>query len=327
VYNDLAAIFQAEQAILLIRLENLAMKISAVVNAYNHEKYITQCLEGVLSQKGDFQLEVIVGDDCSTDQTPRIIEEFKKRYPEIIHVLPVDKNLGISKNLKRCLEACSGEYIAICEGDDYWTDQEKLQKQLEFLERRLDCSMCFSALMLYYEDKNVTIPHPAQSALQRDFLSMEDLIGNNYIGNFSCCMYRTEVIRKLPQSIYELEINTDDWIVGMACSQFGMVGFLQEKMSVYRIHSGGYWSGRDIFEQLDFICKHLDVSNRFFAYKYDELFQQRKKVFEEEVARLKAPVETPELHARESSSFTGSLFTRIKHVVTKSWRRITQKPF
>ena len=278
-------------------------------------------------QKGDFQLEVIVGDDYSTDRTLTMIEGFQKRYPKIIHILPTKKHLGITKNLKRCLDACSGEYIAICEGDDYWTVENKLQKQMDFLEVRKDCSMCFSALLLYYEEKNLNIPHQAQSLLQRDFLTLEDLIGNNYIGNFSCCMYRTEIIQKLPPRIYKLEINTDDWIVGMACSQFGNIGFLPEKMSVYRIHAGGAWSGKDIVEQLDFTCKHMDVSNKFFDYKYDALFRQRRKVFEEQIARNKALVEAQKTDAKATSSLIEKILSRIKHAVKAAWRLFKHKLF
>jgi len=265
------------------------VKISVVVTTYNHKKYISQCLESVIAQNGDFELEVIVGDDCSRDHTLKIIEEYQRRYPKIINILPVKKHLGIPKNLKRCLEACSGEYIAICEGDDYWTDQHKLQKQKDFLETRRDCSMCFSALLLYYQEKNLTTSHYAQSTLEKDAITMEDLIGNNYIGNFSCCMYRTDVVRKLPQRIYDLK--TDDWIFNLACSQFGKLGFIQDKMSVYRIHSKGAWSGKDIFEQLDYICDYIDVCNEFFGYKYDVLFTARRKFIEDEIVRTRAFVE------------------------------------
>lgn len=267
------------------------MKISVIVTAYNHERYISQCLESVLGQRGDFQLEVIIGDDCSTDNTHEIIEGFQLKYPKIISVLPTEKNLGITSNLKRCLDSCSGEYIAICEGDDYWTDENKLQKQKDFLDIRKDCSMCFSAILLDYEEKNLTISHHAQSLLQKDAITIEDLIENNYIGNFSCCMYRTDIVRKLPQAIYNLDFNTDDWIFNMACSQFGKIGFIQEKMSVYRIHSRGAWSGKDIFEQLDYLCNHLDVSNKFFDYKYDALFRQRKKIIEDEIVRTRMLVD------------------------------------
>ena len=202
------------------------MKINVIVTTYNHEKYITQCLESVLEQKGDFQIEVIVGDDCSTDNTRKIIKEFEERYPKIISVLPMEKNLGITKNLKRCLDACSGEYIAICEGDDYWTDEYKLQKQMTLLETHQDFSMCFSALMIYHEDKDIFKRHSGQKLLKKEFLTTEDLVQKNYIGNFSCCMYRGEVVRKLPQGIFEFF--TVDWMFNICCSQFGDIGYIKD---------------------------------------------------------------------------------------------------
>jgi len=266
-------------------LEESVMKISVIVTSYNHEKYIMQCLESILKQKGDFQAEVIVGDDCSTDNTRKIIEEFRKRYPSMISVLPLEKNLGVTKNLKRCLDACSGEYIAICEGDDYWTDENKLQKQKDFLEIRKDCSMCFSAILLYHEEKNSFEHHHAQASLKKDTITIEDLIENNYIGNFSCCMYRADIVRKLPQRIYDL--NTVDWMFNMACGQFGKIGFLQDQMSVYRLHSNGTWTGKDKIEKHEDICNYIDVSNKFFDYKYDTLFNQRKKIIEDEIVRIK----------------------------------------
>ena len=166
------------------------MKISVIVTSFNHEKYITQCLESILSQTGDFDMEIIIGDDCSTDNTRTIAQYFEEKYPQIITVLPPGPNLGITKNLKRCLEACSGDYVAICEGDDYWTDTNKLQKQKKFLDSHPDYSMCFSAIMIYFEDQNRFEPHHDQLLLSKNILSTEDLIQQNYIGNFSCCMYR-----------------------------------------------------------------------------------------------------------------------------------------
>jgi glycosyltransferase involved in cell wall biosynthesis len=294
------------------------MKINVVVTAYNHERYIAQCLESVLNQKGDFQVEVIVGDDCSTDNTRKIIEEFQARYPQMIHVLPVEENLGIPKNLKRCLDACSGEYIAICEGDDYWTDENKLQKQKDFLETRRDCSMCFSAILLYYQEENSTTPHHAQSLLQKDVITIEDLIESNYIGNFSCCMYRTDIVKKLPQGIYDLR--TDDWIFNMACSQFGKIGFIPDKMSVYRIHSKGAWSGKDRFEQLDYIRNYIDVSNKFFDYKYDALFSQRKKVVENRIIYLKTLADTQKRDVRGFEALMARISRRMKNLVKEVLR-------
>ena len=250
------------------------MKINVIVTSYNHEKYITQCMESVLSQTGDFQMEVIVSDDCSIDNTRSILQQFQQKYPEIISLLPPGPNLGVTKNLKRCLDACSGDYIAICEGDDYWTDESKLQKQMTLLETRRDYSMCFSAMMIYYEDKKVLEPFVDQLLLKKDVLTTEDLIENNYIGNFSCCMYRTEVIKKLQGGIFDLF--TVDWMFNMACSQFGKIGFIHNSMSIYRKHSKGAWAGKTELENLYRLLPLINSYNKFLGYKYNTLFLKRK---------------------------------------------------
>jgi glycosyltransferase involved in cell wall biosynthesis len=257
------------------------MKINVIVTTYNHERYIAQCLESVLKQKGDFQLEVIVGDDCSIDNTREMVDEFQNRYPLLISVLPTEKNLGITKNLKRCLDACSGEYIAICEGDDYWTDEYKLQKQMIYLQTHPDLSMCFSAFQIYYEDKKLLEPFADQVLLKKDVLTTEDLIENNYIGNFSCCMYRTDVVRKLPKELFE--IFTVDWLFNMTCGQFGKIGFIREQMSVYRKHSQGAWAGREELSKLRELSRLIDVYNVFFNNKYEPLFKRFKEVVENEI--------------------------------------------
>jgi glycosyltransferase involved in cell wall biosynthesis len=261
------------------------MKISVVVTTYNHESYIRQCLENILSQKGDYDLEVIVGDDCSTDKTLIIIEQYKISHRNTIFILPTQNNLGITKNLKRCLDACSGDYIAICEGDDYWTDNYKLQKQKDFLDKHRECSMCFSAIVLYYEDTNQFVPHQGQLSLKKQFLTTEDLIRINYIGNFSCCMYRTDSVRMLNDKIFNLY--TVDWMFNMAIGELGMIGFLSDPMSVYRIRSGGAWSGKPRLEQLNDQLYHINTYNNYFGYKYNTSFSELKEKIGEEFDYLK----------------------------------------
>jgi glycosyltransferase involved in cell wall biosynthesis len=257
------------------------MKISVVVTAYNHEKYITQCMESVLCQKGDFQLEVIAGDDCSKDNTRSILQQFQQKYPEVVFLLPPGENLGVTKNLKRCLDACSGEYIAICEGDDYWTDEHKLEKQAKFLELRQECSMCFSALMIFFEDTKTFLPNILPS---HDFLNTELLIERNDIANFSCCMYRTSVVRQLPPALFDLYIA--DWMFNIVCSQFGEIGFIREFLSVYRKHSGGAWSGMSALDSARETCHLMDAYNQFLDYKYDALFKIHRGKFEEQIYSL-----------------------------------------
>jgi len=261
-------------------------KISVIITSYNHERYIKQCVESILEQKGNFNLEIILGDDCSTDKTPEILEQYSEMYPNTFKRMPNKDNIGITKNLKRCLDACTGEYIAICEGDDYWTDAYKLQKQKDLLELHRDYSMCFSALMVYFETTNTFILNvlPGQ-----DFITTEDLIGRNYIANFSCCMYRTSIVKRLPIGIFDLY--TADWMFNIACSQLGKIGFTRDPLSVYRIHAKGAWSGLSALDSARETCHLIDVYNRFLDYKYDALFKEHRAKFEEQILSL---MENPE---------------------------------
>lgn len=254
-------------------------KISVVVTAYNHEKYIAQCLEGILMQKGTFDLEIILGDDCSTDRTRQIMQGYQLKYPDIIVLLPQTANMGMPKNMKRCLDACSGDYIAICEGDDYWTDMYKLQKQLEFLESHPDYSLCFNAIMFYYEGEHRYAPFPEQLFFKKDTLTTEDVLETNYIGNASCCLYRASIVRKLPEGMYNDFLG--EWVMNMACGRLGKIGFIRDWMSVYRKHEKGLYSGQAPIDQCRHLSAAMDSYNQLFNYEYNEQFRKKKEPLEQ----------------------------------------------
>ena len=112
--------------------------VSIGVLTYNQEHYIRQCLDSILMQKVNFDFEIIIGDDCSTDLTPDILKEYNNRYPDIVIPLLNESNVGISANYKIVLNKCKGKYIAFCEGDDYWLSTTRLQEQIDFLENHPD---------------------------------------------------------------------------------------------------------------------------------------------------------------------------------------------
>lgn len=114
------------------------MKVSVCVITYNQELYIKQCLDSIISQEVSFEYEIVVSDDCSQDGTLNILREYYQLYPKIFKVLYNEQNLGVAKNYQRVLSAACGEYIALCEGDDYWTDPLKLRKQIDFLDSHQD---------------------------------------------------------------------------------------------------------------------------------------------------------------------------------------------
>ena len=118
--------------------------VSICMITYNHANYIRQAIEGVMMQRTSFDIELIIGDDCSTDSTRDICLRFQKTYPGKIRLNEKINNIGPIKNFIKTLGACTGKYVAICEGDDYWVDPLKLQKQVDFLESNNDYSSLFS---------------------------------------------------------------------------------------------------------------------------------------------------------------------------------------
>lgn len=112
--------------------------VSICTLTYNHEKYISKAIDSFLIQKTDFTFEIVIGEDCSTDGTREIVFNYAKKYSDIINVVTSRENVGINENARRTVNACTGKYIAFCEGDDYWHDKYKLQKQVDFLESNKD---------------------------------------------------------------------------------------------------------------------------------------------------------------------------------------------
>lgn len=130
--------------------------LSVCIPAYNQERYIRRCLEGVMMQQTGFLFEVIIGEDCSTDNTRSIVKEFEQRYPGIIKPIYHEKNVGPQRNAYEfCWPKLTGKYIAVCEGDDCWTDPHKLQKQIDFLEKNKDFVLCFHETNTVDENENI----------------------------------------------------------------------------------------------------------------------------------------------------------------------------
>ena len=127
------------------------MKLSVFVVTYNQEQYIRQCLDSIVMQKTNFEFEVIVGEDCSKDKTPDICDEYAAKYP-FGHVFHHKHNIGLLKNWEFVMNRCSGEYIALIEGDDYWIDEHKLQKQVDWLDAHPDYSFTFTRAKIDYMD-------------------------------------------------------------------------------------------------------------------------------------------------------------------------------
>jgi len=151
---------------------------------YNHAPYIAQAIEGVLQQKTDFPFELVIGEDFSTDGTRDIVFEYQKGYPDIIRVITSNKNVGSKENSLRTTRACQGKYIAWCEGDDYWHNPFKLQKQVDYLERDPECGFVYSSYDIYHAASRKKIPDfiKYRKWEMPEHLQISDFIEKNEVG-------------------------------------------------------------------------------------------------------------------------------------------------
>lgn len=118
--------------------------VSVIVTTYNHEPYLAEALNAILSQECDFGVEIILGEDCSSDNTLAICRDYAERYPDMIHLIASSENVGWRANYRRCVEAASGELIAFCDGDDYWCDNSRLAEQVAMMEQNRNIGLCYT---------------------------------------------------------------------------------------------------------------------------------------------------------------------------------------
>lgn len=223
--------------------------VSVRMITFNHEKYIADAIEGVVNQVCNFDFELIIGEDCSTDRTRDICLEYQKRYPRIIRVLYSEFNLhssAITSNSLRCVQASRGKYMALCEGDDYWCDTEKLQKQVDVLQEKPSVSLVFSDKYNKMDTAPGLIPCSLYAVMRMPAGKIGsdkfyDFLKNTGVIPTCSAVFRSEDYHLARQrySIFDWKIGMGDitlWY-GLAC--VGDVFHFAERMVVYRIHSNG----------------------------------------------------------------------------------------
>ncbi|MEN3929496.1 glycosyltransferase [Microvirga sp. W0021] len=248
-------------------------RVGIALVTYNHEKYIIKALESVAAQRIDEPYIVYVADDCSTDNTLKLIKDFSDKIPYAQFIFLENKsNLGITKNYERIFSFCETEYLAILEGDDYWINSNKLQMQKEFLDEHLECNLCASNFYIYYTDKS-DFKIQENNSEGYTIFSARDLINSNIIGNFSTTMYRVSALKKIPSALFELKAY--DWIINIFISYEAQIGFLKKPLSVYRIHENSSWSAlaeeEKLKSQYDVIDEYDKITNFVFSDDFKKL--------------------------------------------------------
>jgi glycosyltransferase involved in cell wall biosynthesis len=212
-------------------------KVSVLCITYNHVNFIKECLDSLLSQKTDFTYEILINDDCSNDGTKEIIEEYQRKHPTIVKpVFHKQNQYSQGKRnfmVRHLIPVAEGQYFAVCEGDDFWTDVNKLQKQVEFLENNPNHSVCFHPVRAFFQDdSHEDYVYPQQ----RSGFTTKKLLQGNFIQTNSV-MYR----RAPSYEDVDLDVMPGDWYLHLYHAQFGKIGFINSVMSAYRLHRGGLW--------------------------------------------------------------------------------------
>lgn len=255
---------------------------------YNHASFIRQCLDGFVKQKTNFRFEAIVHDDASTDGTADIILEYAEKYPDIIKPIFETENQYSKGNgalTKIMYEACKGKYVALCEGDDYWTDPLKLQKQVDFMESDTEEKyvMCFHDSTIIDDRGRVLDPNLFSKENMRDLSAMDLMMLN--MPPTQTVMYRNYIyIKELPNIVKSCHIVTQDAILSFMLGKYGCAKYLSEVgNSVYRIHSGGVWSCKKQIEK-DQMLYALYSFLRNQSEKTYTYYTQRQRTFSAKIA-------------------------------------------
>lgn len=242
--------------------------VSVCVFTYNYEKYLHQTIDSIVSQQCDFDFEILICDDCSTDNTLKIANQFQKKNPELIRVLEHAENLGGTKNWIRAIQACKGKYIALIDGDDYFSDHLKLKKQADIMEQDNDLVLCFHSVDEIYDDApelNKTV------TFEKEYYELSDFIKNGWFVRTSSTFFRNGVIsNEIPAWVHEFPYRFDTILHVLLC-QYGKAYNLKESLSVWRKHKQGM-SNWLMKNQVENTQKKIDLAN-----KLNEITQQEFK--------------------------------------------------
>lgn len=237
--------------------------VSVVMTTYKHEHLIRQAVEGVLMQQCDFDVELILADDCSPDNTQTVIKNLIDNHPKGSRIKYTRhlQNKGMIKNFIWAYGQCSGKYVALCEGDDYWTDPLKLQKQIDFLDDNPEFSFCFHDAVILVENTGKESLRIGDYKID-ETPDLNSVIIQNNVATASL-LFRRDALKEFPDWYYQTD--KDDYSIVVLLAESGLGKYMHEAMSVYRVHDGGVWSGiNDPLYFIDQDLKFYDLLNDYF---------------------------------------------------------------
>jgi len=276
------------------------MKLSVAMITYNHERFIGQAIESILAQNVNFEYEIVIGEDRSTDGTRAVVKEFYRRHPDRIKLLLRDRNVGAMRNFIETINACEGEYVAFLEGDDYWTATDRLQKQVDYLDTHPDRAICCGRARAVYESGtekfegrwDLVPPCPAGT------YTVEDTLKSSFV-LLCTTVLRREFVPLFPQWLLEMKLG--DWPLCAMVARHGKVELMDEIMAAYRVHIGGTWSSLPHVTRLNEAARMLRALDKEFGYQYADVIREA--------------MATPYLDLARTSRSKGRRVDTAKHVV------------
>ena len=236
--------------------------VSVCMTAYNHAPYIGRAIEGVLSQRTTFAVELVLSDDCSTDGTGAICRDYAARYPDRIRLLTGDVNVGMRANYRRTIEACRGRYVAMCDGDDWWCDPEKLERQVAMLEADPSLGLCYTRSLRLFEGTGRELHYP--EVMLTDF---DRLLFNNTVENCTAVARRDLILRYYAEVRPEEhpEWLTDDAPMWLWFAAESRIAWLDAKTAVHRMLPESVSQSRAYRARIAFCDSLCDISLWFDA--------------------------------------------------------------
>jgi glycosyltransferase involved in cell wall biosynthesis len=254
--------------------------VSVFLITYNHEKFVSQAIESVLKQKVNFEFEIVIGVDLSSDRTGEICLDYEAKFPNCIRVLIASERLGMQRNALRIFNECNAKYVAFLDGDDFWVDDEKLQVQVDFLEANSGFNICASnSIVLNDRVDKVGSFYPDVTSFRGGKFGMNEYILSAPLFQTSSALIRRDSKLKLP--FFLDDSIAVDWPLFAVHLQSGLGYVFPKVMSCYRIHESGitnvHFNAREhYFMQTIAMIESL---NSYLDYKYNRLFKRRKVYF------------------------------------------------
>lgn len=255
-------------------MSSINIEVTVCIITFNQISFIKDCIDSVIKQKTVFPYEILIGDDLSIDGTIEVLKEYEKQYPNQIKLLLNPVNVGGTRNFANVISCAKGKYIALLEGDDYWTNENKLQIQYDFMENHPNLSTVFHEVKMI-DRNNELIANLPKTDFKKDEYNLKDLIIYDSFMPTCSILFRNNLFKYFPDEFYSSR-NMCDWPLNVLNAEIGNIGYIDKSMAVYRSSSSDTaWSSQRLKNILESAINVNHIFNKYFNYKYTDLFEKK----------------------------------------------------